>query len=241
MALSQRLDFRQSQNLVLTPQLQQAIKLLQLNNMELTEYVEGELEQNPLLERSDSDGPATLEAVERDNLLRHDSDDKAPVKQDGDGFGDAPSGPDTVEQRRPTGFWRGDDPRDVDYGNEYASAGIDETDGVAAYGAGAGDLGNWKTTGAGGRLGETDETSFEARLAATTSLRDHLLEQLSMEILEPMPRLIAAHLIDMIDPAGYLSEDWPSIAETLGCSSEDVDAVIDRLQRFDPAGVCASR
>src|SRR5271154_3482430 len=55
MALSQRLDLRQSQSLVMTPQLQQAIKLLQLSNLELSDYVEQELEQNPLLERDDTD------------------------------------------------------------------------------------------------------------------------------------------------------------------------------------------
>ena len=52
MALSQRLEFRQSQSLVMTPQLMQAIKLLQLSNVDLAAYVEGELEQNPLLERA---------------------------------------------------------------------------------------------------------------------------------------------------------------------------------------------
>ena len=64
MALSQRLDLRQSQSLVMTPQLQQAIKLLQLSNLELNDYVERELEQNPLLERdeSDPDGTAPAEA-----------------------------------------------------------------------------------------------------------------------------------------------------------------------------------
>ena len=51
MALTQRLELRQSQALVMTPQLMQAIKLLQLSNLDLTAYVEGELEQNPLLER----------------------------------------------------------------------------------------------------------------------------------------------------------------------------------------------
>ena len=57
MALTQRLEFRQSQALVMTPQLMQAIKLLQLSNLDLAAYVEGELERNPLLERS-ADGPA---------------------------------------------------------------------------------------------------------------------------------------------------------------------------------------
>lgn len=54
MALTPRLDLRQSQQLVMTPQLQQAIKLLQLSNLDLAAYVEQELEKNPLLERSDA-------------------------------------------------------------------------------------------------------------------------------------------------------------------------------------------
>ena len=58
MALSQRLELRQGQSLVMTPQLQQAIKLLQLSNMELMEFVEGELERNPLLEHNENDEQA---------------------------------------------------------------------------------------------------------------------------------------------------------------------------------------
>src|SRR3989338_516152 len=59
MALTPRLELRQGQSLVMTPQLQQAIKLLQLSNLELAEYVEQELERNPLLE------PGTAEPAER--------------------------------------------------------------------------------------------------------------------------------------------------------------------------------
>ena len=58
MALTPRLELRQSQTLVMTPQLQQAIKLLQLSSIELTAYVEQELERNPLLEQSDGEPPA---------------------------------------------------------------------------------------------------------------------------------------------------------------------------------------
>src|SRR5437667_12468473 len=59
MALSQRLEFRQSQSLVMTPQLMQAIKLLQLSNLDLSAFVEDELERNPLLERAnDGNEPA---------------------------------------------------------------------------------------------------------------------------------------------------------------------------------------
>ena len=64
MALSQRLEFRQTQALVMTPQLMQAIKLLQLSSLDLAAYVEGELERNPLLERADDEEapPAAAEA-----------------------------------------------------------------------------------------------------------------------------------------------------------------------------------
>ncbi len=58
MALTTRLEFRQSQSLVMTPQLMQAIKLLQLSNLDLVAYVDDELEKNPLLERaSEGDAP----------------------------------------------------------------------------------------------------------------------------------------------------------------------------------------
>src|SRR5260221_13453593 len=63
MALTQRLEFRQSQSLVMTPQLMQAIKLLQLSNLDLSAFVEEELERNPLLERA-SDGTEPLVAGE---------------------------------------------------------------------------------------------------------------------------------------------------------------------------------
>src|SRR5215472_12768576 len=61
MALSQRLDLRQTQALVMTPQLQQAIKLLQLSNLELSTFIEGELEQNPLLERDETPAEGVAE------------------------------------------------------------------------------------------------------------------------------------------------------------------------------------
>jgi RNA polymerase sigma-54 factor len=54
--ISPRLDLRQSQNLVMTPQLQQAIKLLQLSNLELAEFIEAEIAQNPLLEKKEPEG-----------------------------------------------------------------------------------------------------------------------------------------------------------------------------------------
>src|SRR3978361_1211536 len=81
MALSQRLEFRQSQALVMTPQLMQAIKLLQLSSLDLAAYVENELENNPLLERSaDDDGRAAQPDASAQTLNGEASD--------GETFGD---------------------------------------------------------------------------------------------------------------------------------------------------------
>ena len=74
MALTQRLEFRQTQSLVMTPQLMQAIKLLQLSNLDLSAFVEEELERNPLLERaSDSHEPpvAGEQATESAEFSEH--------------------------------------------------------------------------------------------------------------------------------------------------------------------------
>ena len=62
--VGQRLEIRQGQSLVMTPQLQQAIKLLQLSNIELAEYCESELEKNPLLERDDREAGPAQEAAD---------------------------------------------------------------------------------------------------------------------------------------------------------------------------------
>jgi RNA polymerase sigma-54 factor len=82
MALSPRLEMRQGQGLVMTPQLQQAIKLLQLSAVELSEYVEAELEKNPLLERAEPEAPEISEAREAQTV---DRGDDMPGDADGGG------------------------------------------------------------------------------------------------------------------------------------------------------------
>lgn len=74
--ISQRLDLRQSQNLVMTPQLQQAIKLLQMNNAELGEFIEEELEKNPLLEKAEAEGSAPADQESAPEIeARNERDD----------------------------------------------------------------------------------------------------------------------------------------------------------------------
>src|SRR5579864_8527023 len=79
MAFSQRLDLRQTQALVMTPQLQQAIKLLQLSNLELAAFIDSELEQNPLLERDDAapDADAASPAAAEASSTSEDAEEVA--------------------------------------------------------------------------------------------------------------------------------------------------------------------
>lgn len=240
MALSQRLDLRQSQSLVMTPQLQQAIKLLQYSNMELTEYVEGELQKNPLLERDDGEGSAIQEALASDNQSAYDSALAAegePVTN-GDGFGDEPS-VDTVAQTD-TGSLpeRNDDPNDTDYDNNWASAGVEETDGGAGHDNHGLTLASH--TGGGGRSDfDGGEFGIDQSASAAKTLREHLYEQLGVDYSDPVDRLIGAHLIEMVDDTGYFLGDMDDVAEALGCEFSRVEAILHRLQDCDPPGVFA--
>src|ERR1700736_3003356 len=94
MALTQRLEFRQSQSLVMTPQLMQAIKLLQLSNLDLSAFVEEELERNPLLDRA-SDGPEAPVAGEAmpERAEFSDADDSGAAYGDGAERSDLAGGP----------------------------------------------------------------------------------------------------------------------------------------------------
>src|ERR1700710_1362347 len=84
MALTQRLQMRQSQALVMTPQLMQAIKLLQLSNLDLAAYVDGELEKNPLLERAAEGEPGVIDGT-AEAIAPEPSSDGAASAQDGAG------------------------------------------------------------------------------------------------------------------------------------------------------------
>ena len=212
MPLSLRLDLRQSQTLVMTPQLQQAIKLLQLPNLELAAYVAQELERNPLLEPAETadDGAAAGEgdpepdtrAAELTGSLVMDA-------------GEAPGGgAGSVEDG-----WT--DPQRDDFAGGLA-------------------VDNFAQVGRGGSLDFADPgPDLEARLTQPSSLRDHLIEQLQLDLPAGPERLIGLHLIDLVDDAGYLREPLEEVAARLGCPLAAVQALLERLQQFDPPGVFA--
>ncbi|MBB5753898.1 RNA polymerase factor sigma-54 [Prosthecomicrobium pneumaticum] len=226
MALSPKLELRQSQSLVMTPQLMQAIKLLQLSNLDLVAYVDAELERNPLLERDDRDenGDAPLAAPEPD--------------RDGEGAegGGAAEGdqPDWLETRLETSPDAIAARLDTDLANVFP----DDHGAAAGEAAPAPPLDPWNSTPTRQAL-STEDYNLEAFVAETRSLADHLTDQLGLAVDDPTRRLVGLALIDEVDEAGYLRADLDALADRLGASRGLVAEVLDLLQSFDPAGVCA--
>jgi RNA polymerase sigma-54 factor len=217
-----RLDLRQSQALVMTPQLQQAIKLLQLSNAELVAFVETELERNPLLEREDPDGPA--EPAERATDLREAAPILDPIAGGG---GASPAGGDAAP--------RDEAPLDADFSNSFDEGPGDSPDPGGWDGPGARMGGG----GGGGADFDDGDFAFENTLTRAKTLREHLLDQVAVEIRDPVDRILAEQLVNQVDEAGYLQADVAQLAAALRCPVERVERVVARLQRFDPPGICA--
>jgi RNA polymerase sigma-54 factor len=218
MALSQRLEFRQTQALVMTPQLMQAIKLLQLSSLDLAAYVEGELERNPLLERSD-DEEAPPAAAETEGA-RDGSDN------------DGAAGPDWIGQELETSRSSMEEGLGTELENVFPDDGGEKQ---AAPEAPAPAYSEWTGSGS----GSGDDYNLEAFVSAEVTLADHLAEQMALAIPDPAARMIGRYLIDMVDEAGYLTGDLASVAEKLGAPLAAVEAALGVLQTLDPAGVCA--
>ncbi len=238
MALTQRLEFRQSQSLVMTPQLMQAIKLLQLSNLDLVAFVEDELERNPLLERANQDGapdngePASAHA-EGDGSDFSDGAEfssGSDVERSSDAFE-----PGTEEWMAPDLGTRTEIERTLDTGMEN----VFPEEPADAAARNAQDAAPTAYTEWGGGASNDDDYNLEAFVAAETTLIGHLAEQLAVAFPDPASRMIGQYLIDLVDDAGYVPADLGDAHEKLGTSREAVEAVLAVLQKFDPPGVCA--
>ena len=232
MALGPRLELRQSQALVMTPQLQQAIKLLQMNNLELNLYVDQELEQNPLLELEENDGGADAATESPDGDTRDTTAGEDGAAGDGS-TEDAPETPDSAELATSETLQEGDSAAlDTDYENVWERE--TPTDGGLS---GGGDASQFSTRG---KSIDLDDPDFDNIAARDVTLREHLQGQVNVDLADPVDRMIAAHLIEMLDDAGYLGGDPAQVAITLGCDPERVELTLERVKRFDPPGIFAT-
>ena len=238
MALDLRLQQKMTQQLVMTPQLQQAIKLLQLSHLEMAEVLREELEQNPVLEDhgdSGDDAPASEAAFEGG----------------GEGMDDAPM---DVSPAEATAAYA-----EVEAQNAMGDAGelavdlrsasdapIDAT--PEPSGTEVNNEIDWDNysdsysyalpTAAGG--GSEELPPFEASLTKPTSLIEHLRWQIQMGGFSQQEAQIAFVLVEELNEDGYLSADaLDNVAEELGVSADAVEDVLQLVQEFDPHGVGA--
>ncbi|WP_315702196.1 MULTISPECIES: RNA polymerase factor sigma-54 [unclassified Bradyrhizobium] len=235
MALTQRLEFRQSQSLVMTPQLMQAIKLLQLSNLDLATFVEDELERNPLLERA-ADGPEAPVAGEHTAERAEFSD----AEGGNDDFAEASGSGESFEPAQED--WMNRDLGSRAEIEQTLDTGLDNVfseEPAEAAARNAQDAPPTTYTEWGGGASSDEDYNLEAFVAAETTLSDHLAEQAAVAFTAPADRMIGQYLIDLVDEAGYLPVDLGQAAERLGAEQADVEAVLGVLQTFDPPGICA--
>jgi RNA polymerase sigma-54 factor len=210
MALGPRLDIRQTQSLVMTPQLQQAIKLLAASNLEIETFIAEALEANPLL---DTGGPADPGGEPERIEVAAPAGEEATADQlmlAGGGEGDAPLDLGSVDRDFDTGDGAGPSMRDAEWGAASASGGDFD------------DMPDW-----------------EQLRAADITLAEHLEGQIGAAAGDARTAFIARHIVGLLDEAGYLGSSLDEIAEDLGVELYEAEAALTLVQSLDPAGVGA--
>lgn len=224
MSLSAGLFLRQSQSLVMTPQLMQSIQLLQMTHLELNRFISQEIEKNPLLELAASDAAETI-------------DPSAPE--------DFSARVDAAAETAPAA--RGDEDREwygtqSDVGAAHLNEGDSGFDNLfpddkQSIKADAPELlGQWKSM-PGAEAG--DDYDLDDFVAGHVSLRDHLSQQIPFLLQSASDRLVAQHLLDCVDEAGYFCGELAEIAARLGRQPQQVEDILRSLQTLDPPGVMA--
>ncbi len=219
MALTPRLDLRQSQSLVMTPQLQQAIRLLALSNLELEAVLAEEIAKNPLLES----GGETIE-------------DRPPPEVSSD----AAVATDTLFEN---GVSSAADTLDVDYAAEtfhHDCASDSAWDGAQDGAATRAEppSGNIDTSRTSSGAGDGQPIDFDSFGGPAISLYDHLVGQAG-ERLSGDDYQIALLLIEAIDDAGYIDLNLSQLGLRLRVPTSRLETMLAVIQQFDPSGVGA--
>jgi RNA polymerase sigma-54 factor len=223
--MKQSLQLRLGQHLTMTPQLQQAIRLLQLSTLELQTEVQQALESNPLLEMAEESESDT----DTGGAVDYGSDDAIPERLNGEEDMAATaglSGEISVaggEDEMATGVMPGDIPAELPVDTSWED--VYDSGGLGATGA------------------EADNRLFEIQDSPAESLRDHLTWQTDLAPFSDTDREIAAAIIDSIDDDGYLTTPLEEIQQGMDADRDveldEVEAVLHRIQNFDPPGVAA--
>jgi RNA polymerase sigma-54 factor len=212
MALNMRQELRMSQQLVMTPQLQQAIKLLQLSRMELQDLVRGELLENPLLDDNQELGGGAEEHVS--SVEMQDSIEMNRGQELGSEHNDHQAQSELKVE---------DVPKDNFDWEAYL-----ENNSYAP------------TTGPGVRVDNDEMPSLDATASRPETLAEHLEWQVRMGSFGPVEEEIAEYIIQNLSSAGYLRDvTVPQIAVRSGYSVLRIEEVLRRIQNLDPVSVAA--
>ncbi|MFO7568044.1 MAG: RNA polymerase factor sigma-54 [Enhygromyxa sp.] len=205
-----RQELRMSQQLVMTPQLQQAIKLLQLSRIELQDLVRNELLENPLLEESQEMGTTNEEPVSAVEMqdgveLQGQSAEGSPAE--------SPNQEVKADEPNADNFdWEA-------YLQHHSLSGPLPSAGVRP---------------------DDDLPGLEQTMADEETLVEHLMWQVRLSTFSALQEDIAEYLVRSLSPAGYLrSVSGPQIAWRLGCSTLQVEEVMRRVQQLDPLAIAS--
>ena len=216
------LVLKMGQQLTMTPQLQQAIRLLQLSTLDLQQEIQEALDSNPMLEREE-DG--------------EDFDNSDPMAESIEKKSESPT-TDSPEHNEPDNHYEEpintvENLEDGDWGDRIPNELPVDTAWEDIYQTSASSLPS----------NDDDEWDFTTRTSSGESLQSHLLWQLNLAPMSDTDRLIAATLIDCINPQGYLDETLEEVLESfdpeLEIELDEVEVVLRRIQQFEPAGIGA--
>lgn len=209
------LVLKMGQQLTMTPQLQQAIRLLQLSTLDLQQEIQEALESNPMLERQEEGDDFDTS----DPMADKEESASASSTPTQDTFTETTANADSLED----GEWHDRIPSELPVDTAWEDV--------------------YQTSASSLPSNDDDEWDFTSRTSAGESLQSHLLWQLNLAPMSDTDRLIAVTLIDCINNQGYLEESLEEITEgfdpELDIELDEVEAVLHRLQQFEPAGVAA--
>lgn len=225
--MKQSLQLKMGQHLTMTPQLQQAIRLLQLSTLDLQQEIQSALDSNPMLETNEDieDHPAPQE---NSTQSEHPNSTDSTTEYSAQSSQDSPS----TEEHEPDSFddkWSDDIPTELSTDSSW-----DDTYQTSS---------NTSNTS-----NRDDDSFFESNDSAEESLQDHLHWQLNLTRMSADDRLIAEAILDGIDNEGYLRLSIEELLEDFkrqeperfqDIEIEEIEAVLHRIQQFDPPGVAA--
>ena len=242
--MKQNLQLRISQNLALTPQLQQSIRLLQLSSLELDQELETILQDNPLLELVDGDNPdadvadvglpeqpngADLDPVEADGELSNQNDDFENDAFSNLDYQEINSTSAEATQESST--------EPLETKEDFSATDFDEN--YDEYGSAS----NWDEGSRQGNDGDDDGDYTRQELVAE-SLRDHLLSQLKLMPLSERDQNLVLLLIDSINEDGYLETSLEELVEELPLELEielvELQTALKLIQSLEPTGIGAT-